>query len=162
MKNIFKNIITASLALIAISSFAPIFVNAQTATDKGVGSSDPNASGFQLVSCTGVVDPRTGQGVECNYAQLVATASRILQYVFYILVPITILMVLFTGFKYLVAGSDPVKLEGAKKMIKPLILGIILMSAAYVIVYKFILGTLLTDQIGAIKKTDIIGTGGTQ
>jgi hypothetical protein len=161
MKNIFKNIIIGTLALIALSSVVPTMAFAQAA-DKGVGSSDPKDSGFQLVSCTGVVDPRTGKGTVCDYAQLIATASRILQYVFYILVPITILMILFTGFKFLTAGSEPAKLEKAKSMLKPLIIGIILMMSAYVIVYKFILGNLLADQVGGISKTDIINSGGTQ
>jgi hypothetical protein len=71
-------------------------------------------------------------------------------------------MILFTGFKFLTAGSEPAKLEKAKSMLKPLIIGIILMMSAYVIVYKFILGNLLADQVGGISKTDIINSGGTQ
>lgn len=162
-KNLFaKSAVVAAIAL----SVLPFAVSAAgttltgTAADKGVGSSDPKDSGFQLVSCTGVVDPRTNKGVECNYEQLIATASRVIQYTFFILAPIVTLMVLVVGWQYLTAGSDTVKLEKAKKMIKPLLLGLLLMSSAYVIVYKFILEKLLAENIGELTKSDIINSSG--
>ncbi len=139
------------------------------AKDGGVGSGNPADSGaqnpdnqFQLVSCTGVVDPRTGKGVECDYNQAIITFSRIIRFVLYLLIPIILGMILWIGWTYLTANGDSGKLAHAKDMIKPLLLGIFFIFSAYLIVYKLILGNLLADKVGDINKTDIINTGGSQ
>lgn len=139
----------------------PEYVQAQ-ALDGGKGADNPRASNFQIVTCTGVVDPRTGKGVECNYNQLIMTISRIIQYVLYLLIPILLGMILWVGWSYITANGDPKKLADAKSMIKPVLLGVFFIFSAYLIVYKLILGNLLAPTIGDINKEDIINTGGNQ
>ncbi|MBI5134036.1 MAG: hypothetical protein HZA81_01460 [Candidatus Taylorbacteria bacterium] len=119
---------------------------------------DPNrADGtkFQLVTCTGVVDPRTGKGVECDYNQLISTAYRVIKFVLYMLIPILLGMVLFTGWKFLTAGGDTMKLESAKKMLKPVFVGLVLIFGAWLFVYT-VLDKLLAPSIGEIQKSSIV------
>lgn len=137
----------------------PNYVQNKSA-DGGTGADNPRATNFQIVSCTGVIDPRTNKGVVCDYAQLIATFARIISYVLYLLVPILIGMILYVGWTYITANGDVGKLAHAKDMMAPIAIGVFFVFAAYVIVYKFILGNLLADSVGEIKKTDIIGTGG--
>ena len=138
------------------------------AADKGVGSGDAKSSSFQLVSCQGVDDPRTTDvvEVECDYNQIIATISRIIRFVLYLLIPIVLGMILWIGWTYVTANGDPKKLADAKSMVTPLLKGIFFIFAAYLIVYKLILGNLLDNDFGkntdGLKKTDIINTGGAQ
>jgi hypothetical protein len=145
-------------------SCLPLFAFAQV-TDPGTfGSPDPKKSTFQLVSCAGVDDPRTPniKEAECNYAHIVFTATRIIQFVLYMISFIVLVMILVAGFQYMTSGGDAKKAEGAKKMIKPIVFGLFFIFAAYLIVYKLILGNLLAEKIGDINKSSIIETGGRQ
>jgi hypothetical protein len=153
-----KAIRSAIAVFFLVFALSPLFVFAQS--DGGKGSANPRESGFQLVSCTGVVDPRTGQGVECDYSQLIYTATRILRFVLYILSFIVLGMILYTGWQYLTAGGDSKKLGDAKKMVMPIVIGIFFIFAAYLIVYQVILKYLLAEEIGDVKKSDIINAGG--
>jgi len=154
-----------TMAVIAIAFLAPAVSYAQTtASDGGVGSAVANDSGFQLVSCTGVVDPRTGKGVECDYNQLIATFNRLIQFVLWLVTPIVIGMMVYTGFKYMTAGGDMNMIADAKKMFTPIIIGIFFIFAGWLIVYT-VLDKLLDTQVSGtgsasqgsgIQKGDII------
>ncbi len=125
--------------------------------DGGVGSNVPTNPRFQLVSCDGVqkylkdakgnvtttLDPNSK---ECDYEQLVKTVSRLIQFALYILIPIVLGMIIYVGFAYLTSGGDSAKLSRAKGMIKPLLIGIFLIFAAWLIVYTF-LDKLLVDDL---------------
>jgi hypothetical protein len=141
----------------------------RSGADGGIGSNDPQNSGFQLVPCDGVQkylkdangrDTRTldPNSKECTYKHLVAMVSRIITFVLYILIPIVLGMIIFIGFKYLTANGDSTKLADAKRMIKPLLLGIFLIFAAWLIVYTF-LGKILAEDVSGIPKTDIVPRG---
>lgn len=126
--------------------------------DNGVGSGDPKSSTFQLVPCTGVVKTDAAgnkTGKECDFADLLILARRLIQFTLYIITPIVVGMILFTGFKYVTAGGDARLVEDAKRMFKPIILGIILVFAAWVLVYT-VLDKLLANKIGDINKSDIV------
>lgn len=129
----------------------------KTVDTGSIGSDDPNSSVFQLVTCSGVDDPRTSDKieVECDYNQLVQTAYRIVKYVLFMLIPVLLGMVLYTGWQFLTAGGDTMKLDHAKKMLKPVFIGLILIFGAWLFVYT-VLDRLLADQIGGVKKTDIV------
>lgn len=138
--------------LLAASIVVPNLSFAQT--DNGVGSGDPKSSTFQLVPCTGV-KKADGTGKECDFADLLILARRLIQFTLYIITPIVVGMILFTGFKYVTAGGDARLVEDAKRMFKPIILGIILVFAAWVLVYT-VLDKLLANKIGDINKSDIV------
>jgi len=157
---IFAVFITANVALAqdptkAKDTFSTNPANTPVGPDGGIGSNDPTSSIFQLVTCSGVDDPRTeGIEKECNYEQLIAMVSRLIKFALYILIPIVLGMILFIGFKYLTANGDSGKLADAKRMITPLFIGIILIFAAWLIVYTF-LDKILIDGL----RKDIIPAG---
>jgi hypothetical protein len=132
--------------------------NQTVGPDGGVGSGDPTSSGFQIVSCTGVVDPRTGTGVECNYSQFIITFKRVVQFVLYLLIPIVLVMIIYTGFKYMTAQGDSGKLADAKRMFVPILIGLVCIFGAWLIVYTF-LDYILALKIGEVNKSDIVPAG---
>ena len=135
--------------------------NLPTGTDGGIGSNNPLNPLFQIVSCNGIDDPRTPNVVEkeCDYKQLVATVSRLIQFALYILIPIVLGMIIYIGFKYLTSSGDSAKLADAKRMIIPLLTGIFLIFSAWLIVYTF-LDKLLVDKVSEnVKKSDIVPAG---
>lgn len=102
-------------------------------------ASNPISPTFQLVPCKGVDDPRTGATeTECTYQSLILMVSRIIQFVLYLLIPIVLGMIVYIGFKFLTASGDSGKLADAKRMIKPLLIGIVLIFAAWLVVYTFL------------------------
>ncbi|MEK7596949.1 MAG: pilin [Patescibacteria group bacterium] len=127
-----------------------------------VGSNNPLSPLFQLVSCRGIDDPRTAKDdnqLDCDYKQLVATVSRLIQFALYILIPIVLGMIIYIGFKYLTSSGDSAKLADAKRMIIPLLTGIFLIFSAWLIVYTF-LDKLLVDKVSEnVKKSDIVPAG---
>ncbi len=155
-------------------------------TVKSVGSSDPKKQdvcpegqtcapdkrNFQLVSCDGVQKYlRDAQGeikydngkpmldpdsVECDYNQLIVTIQRIINFALWLITPIVVGMMVFTGFKYVTAGGDANLLADAKRMIVPIFTGIFFIMCGWLLVYT-VLDKLLDKNVSPdIKKTDIL------
>lgn len=161
IRTIPKTVVVLGFALSILFPAVSFAVSATDVYDGGIGSADPaDTNTFQLVSCTGVKDPRITDpakaGVECDYAQLIYTINRIIRFVLYIISPILLIMLGYTGFKYVTAGGDANLVADAKRMLKPVVVGVILILGAWTFVYT-ILDKLLNEQISQnIKKTDII------
>jgi hypothetical protein len=186
----FKKIV-GFVGMIAIGAMflTPVLGSAQTQAVE-VGSSDPtkqdvksstgetkpDPKNFQLVSCDGVQkflkDPATGNytnqldpnSVECDYNQLIKTFQRVINFVLWIITPIVVGMMVFTGFKYMTAGGDANLIADAKRMFVPIFIGIFFIMAGWLLVYT-VLDKLLADQVsgtttnGGVKKTDILPAG---
>ncbi|HEU5114755.1 MAG TPA: pilin [Candidatus Paceibacterota bacterium] len=162
-----KKIIAASLVAFSFATFAaPAFAATQAPAGE-VGSNNPNqndtsgsapnGSNFQLISCNPTFNPATGQlDHDCNFAQLVATAYRFIVYIFYIMIPILAAMIIITGYKYMTAGGDANLVADAKRMLRPVIIGIFLIIGAWLIVHT-ILDKLLAPSVGSLSKEQIIG-----
>ncbi len=166
-----KKILT--VAAVSLCSFGFFTATAFAQVPGKVGTSDPkktdsadvtaanaatNGNNFQIVSCAPTYDP-TNPGTlknDCNFDQLVTTVYRLIVYVMYIIIPIMGAMLIFVGFKYMTAGGDANLVGDAKRMLKPLLIGIFLIFAAWLIVHT-ILDKLLAANIGGISKTNIIG-----
>lgn len=167
MKSILKKgIITASfLAFSALFVFAtPIATHAQ---NQNVGipnpstptaENDPTQSGFQIVSCNPQYDPANPNVLkdDCNYQALFKTIQRLIQFVLYALVFIVAGMILYTGFQFLTAGGDVGKVTAAKKMIKPIVLGLISIFVAWFAVYTLLDYFLVDTTQGGVDKASII------
>lgn len=125
---------------VTLSFLSPVWVSAQavTGTDGGIGSTDPKNTGFQIVPCDGVK-------VECNFKALIATFNRILKFLLYMSIPLVVGIILYTGFQFLTAGGDAVKLEKAKKMLIPVAIGIFWVLASWLVV-NTILKTFLSQE----------------
>lgn len=172
--------IAFGLVLVLTAVFLPSMVRADdksavtvtsikitSTSDNGVGSSDPSKTatdktGFQIVSCTGVVDANH-PGVECDYNQLIFTVQRIINFAIYIITPIIIVMLIYTGFKYMFANGDVNVVADAKRMFKPIFIGMFFILAAWLIVHT-LLDKLLADNVTAgdsstnpITKQQILG-----
>lgn len=137
-----KNKITAIFLglFVTLSFLSPVFVSAQpvTGSDNGIGSADPQEKGFQIVPCDGVKVP-------CDFKALVATFNRVLKFLLYLSIPLVVGIILYTGFQFLTAGGDAVKLEKAKKMLIPVAIGIFWVLASWLVV-NTILKTFLSQE----------------
>ncbi|MBX4209301.1 hypothetical protein KW799_01195, partial [Candidatus Parcubacteria bacterium] len=76
--------ISVVMAASAVVAVFPAAAFAQAASDSGTGSDNPKATNFQLVPCTGVVDPKTGKGVECDFNQLIVAFNRAVKFLLYL------------------------------------------------------------------------------
>ncbi len=150
MMKIIKQSVLISVMALALFSAAG-FAGAQ---DGGVGVSDPKSQQFQLVPCTGVLNP-DGSGKVCDFNQVIVAANRIIKFLLFLSIPLILGMILYTGFKYLTAGGDTMKLAEAKKMFLPVAVGLFWVLGAYLVVYTF-LDKLVADKIGGVDKKDII------
>lgn len=152
-----------SVSLFPFGVFAqkvPTNINAnpavRTGPDGGIGSNNPaDTNNFQLVTCSGVDDPKTAINEECTYEQLILTARRIIYFVIFLISPILVAMIVYTGFKYMTAGGDAKLIADAKRMFTPILLGLFFIFGAWIIVYT-VLDKLLGVQIGDIPKSSIV------
>ncbi|PJE74002.1 MAG: hypothetical protein COV01_02730 [Candidatus Taylorbacteria bacterium CG10_big_fil_rev_8_21_14_0_10_41_48] len=143
-----KNITLITLcSVIVISFIMPSFVSAQavTGSDNGTGSADPKSDSFQIVPCDGV-------NVKCNFSAAVATFNRILQFLLYLSIPLVTGIILYTGFQFLTAGGDAAKLEKAKKMLIPVVIGIFWVLASWLIVTTILKTFLSSETKGALQQ----------
>jgi hypothetical protein len=114
--------------------------------DGGKYSGNPIDPAFQLVPC---------DGTDCDFKHVVILASRVIKFVLFMMTPIVIAMLVYTGFKYMAAGGDVNLIADAKRMFKPIIIGLILIFGAWILVYT-VLDKLLVDKIGDIDKSTIV------
>lgn len=165
-KKIFLGLFTAAMAFsffglsgTAFADPASSFVDPSKPVNEKdtVGTNDPTKLNFQIVPCKGVDDPTTSINEECTYEKLIYMVQRIIQFALYLLIPIVLGMILWIGFKFLTANGDSGKLADAKKMIKPLLIGIIMIFTAWLIVYTF-LDKILSDQLQKAIVPDSIKT----
>lgn len=132
----------------------------------------PDKKNFQLVSCDGVQKyarnpqgeiqyttegrPKLEQGsVECDYNQLIITIQRIINFALWLISPIVVGMMVFTGFKYATAQGDVNMLADAKRMFTPILMGVFFIMCGWLLVYT-VLDKLLDDNVSGVKKTDIL------
>ena len=142
-----KSFFVGGIFLVILFSFlSPVLVTAQavTGTDGGIGSADPQNTGFQIVPCN-EVNPDGTKGTACNFKALIATFNRILKFLLYLSIPLVVGIILYTGFQFLTAGGDAAKLEKAKKMLIPVVIGIFWVLASWLVV-NTILKTFLSQK----------------
>jgi hypothetical protein len=170
----FRLFVPVVLSVMVFSFLVPEFVSAQPiididtsklnqpvkpgvyGVDGGTGFDDPKLDGFQIVPCNeGRINPQTGKwekGIECNFVALVATFNRILKFLLYLSIPLVVGIILYTGFQFLTAGGDAMKLEKAKKMLIPVAIGIFWVLASWLIVSTILKTFLSTDTQTELKQ----------
>ncbi len=134
------------ILVLAASVVLPFEAAAQT-IDGGLGADDPRASNFQLVTCNGTTVP-------CDFNHLVLAFSRLLKFLLYLAIPLTLGMILYTGWLYLTANGETGQLEKAKKMFIPVLLGLFWIAASYIVVYTVIDKFVTNPNLDAIKFLD--------
>ena len=165
-KILIRKIFGAVLFLIVVAS--PFTIRAQVVVDMSnsaiVNEPKPSDLNFQLVSCNPQLikdGPNKGQlSNDCNYAQLIYTFQRIVNFAIYLVSPIILGMIIFMGFKYMTAHGDVNMVADAKKMFTPILIGLFFVFAAWIIVHT-ILDKLLVDNLGTatnpLTKQQLIG-----
>jgi hypothetical protein len=126
LKKIFFGFLIFSLLVM------PMFVLAQTMEGEGnVGGDKPTTISFPSpIGC----------------ADLLCVVQRIVSLLYWVAIPVAVIMILYGGFKIMLAGGDPKKFSDGKKIILYAVIGlaIVLVSGGVVAIVKSVLG--VTDQ----------------
>lgn len=92
-------------------------------------------SGF--VKCDGVVKPGEAYRTqECNFAALIETIIKAINWMFYISIPVAAVLFAYGGFLYMTGKSG--NIETAKKMFVAVAVGFIIMITAWIGVRQFV------------------------
>lgn len=105
---------------------------------KYIGSDDPQEKGFQLVPCDGV-------DVPCDFNALMTLFNRVINFIFYISIPLAAISFSWAGYLYLSAAGNTGQIEKAHGIFKTVLIGFIFIISAWLIVYT-INHTLLSDE----------------
>lgn len=94
-----------------------------------------------IVPCGDAGEPK------CGACQLVALAQDGINFGVYFSVFVATLMIVFAGFKYVTAGGDSGKISDAHKIFRTVIVGLIIILAAWLIV-DLLMKTFLNEKLG--------------
>ncbi len=124
----------------------PMFVLAQTGGNTG-GSTGGNTGGPTGGNTGGGSDTTTisfPSPIGC--ADLLCVVQRVISLLYWVAIPVAVIMILYGGFKIMLAGGDPKKFSDGKKIILYAVIGlaIVLVSGGVVAIVKSVLG--VTDQ----------------
>jgi len=127
-----KKIILTFVLVSAIFSFNFIFtIPVLAQVDKNVAGSKLDYSG--LVDCDGVVDDKNPLESErkntCNFAALMRTVVKLINWAFYIAIPFAVVMFAWAGLLYM-TGSEA-KIKKAKDIFLSVGIGFIIMLVAW-------------------------------
>ncbi len=73
----------------------------------------------------------------CDACALVTLADTLISFLFTVLTLIVVLMIVYTGFKLVVSQGDPGAWSGAKSMFTNVVIGFVIILAAWLIVDTF-------------------------
>lgn len=107
-----------------------------------VGSNNPSDEDFQLVPCKGV----NNEGVDdCDFNALMTLFNRIINFIFYISIPLAAISFSYAGYLYLSAAGNTSQIEKAHKIFGKVLIGFIFILSAWLIVYT-ITNSLLSSE----------------
>lgn len=118
--------------------FLVIFLFPASGYAQYVGSDDPQEKDFQLVPCDGV-------DVPCDFNALMTLFNRVINFIFYISIPLAAISFSYAGYLYLSAAGNTGQIEKAHKIFTTVLIGFIFIISAWLIVYT-ITHTLLSDE----------------
>lgn len=103
----------------------------------------PSVNGGLCAGASGTVDPNAA---DCNVDQGAATetvqniVTKVINIFSWVVGIVSVIMIIFGGFKYITSGGDAGGVTGAKNTILYAIVGLVIVALAQVIV-KFVIGT---------------------
>ena len=133
MKKFTKKLLTIAFVLTAAATI-PTFAFAANVPD--------NYSG--LVKCSGV--KVNANEVECNFQTLISSIGSIINWLFFISVPIAVALFAYAGILHMSGKSD--NKDKAKDIFKNVAIGFILMLIAFVVVQTLV-GWVVDPSFGA-------------
>ena len=77
---------------------------------------------------------KNGKGRMCGFADLITLIGRVIEYIFILIIPIAAIVFAYAGFLYLTSGGDPGKKTAAKKAMTNVVIGIVIVMAAWLVV----------------------------
>lgn len=126
------------IAILSSIFFLTILFPVSSHAVKYIGSDDPQEKGFQLVPCDGV-------DVPCDFNALMTLFNRVINFIFYISIPLAAISFSWAGYLYLSAAGNTSQIEKAHGIFKTVLIGFIFIISAWLIVYT-ITHTLLSDE----------------
>lgn len=107
------------------------FAFAQTAAP--ACSNNPTDPNFQLVPCGAA-----GDSVDLGYNDLMNMVNYTIKYFLFLIIPIMVAMITYSGFLYFGATDNPGNKEKAIHMLKNVAIGIFWVFFAYLLVYSLL------------------------
>jgi len=124
-----KIIITLVLFALLLLLFLPIIANAQFLPT--------------IVLCEGPTgDPKT----ECNYGALIGGINRFLQFVIGFATVIAVVMFVYAGSLLIFSGGNKTQMDKAKTILRNVVVGFILVLAAWLIVFTILRSLIDKDK----------------
>jgi hypothetical protein len=99
----------------------------------------------------------TGTGRMCGISDLIILIQRVIEYIFILILPIAAIVFAYVGFLFLTSGGNTDKKTKAKKAMTNLVIGIVLVLAAWLIV-QTVLTALGVDTSIARQFLDVDGS----
>lgn len=90
---------------------------------------------------------KEGAGRMCGLTDAITLIQRLIEYIFILILPIAAIVFVYVGYLFLTSGGNPDKRSTAKKAMLNLVIGIVIIMAAWLIV-KTILLSLGVDDTG--------------
>ena len=82
----------------------------------------------------------TKGGKLCGFNDVIRLVRRVIEYIFILVLPIAAIVFAYAGFLYITSGGDKKKRQAAKKAMTSVLIGIIVVMAAWVLVQTIVGG----------------------
>lgn len=127
--------ILLSTILVAILFLSGQFVHAQQNIEDIAGT-DPSAE-RGIVPC---------DGTDCGFDDLIRMSSNLINWLIYISIPIAAVVFMYAGVLYVTAAGNPSRVSQAHELFKNVAFGLVIVLAAWLIVYTITNALLEDDQ----------------
>ena len=107
--------------------------------------------GFQLVPCG---SSASGSSAECDWAQLIALANRVVNFLVVISVSLAVMAFCYAGFLYITAFGESGKIEQAHTIFKSTLIGVFFVLCGWLIVATIL--RVLVDNTDPTKIQSIV------
>lgn len=94
---------------------------------------------FASAQAGGLVNCGKTNPDDCNYDKLIQLIQNLLNFVIYVIAtPIATILIALSGFKMVTSGGDQKSYDNAKKVLKNVMIGYVVMLSAFIIIKLFI------------------------
>ena len=148
MKSIIKTTITAAALVLGMAILAPSAV--VVAQEGDGGGSDTTSAGSTIQDAVNDI------GGDQNTTELKDVVKTILNVLLYFIGALSVIMIIYGGFKYITSGGDSSGVSSAKNTIMYAVIGLIVATLAFTLV-NFVLGVFNDEQDAAPRTGRNVG-----
>ncbi|MCA9352712.1 hypothetical protein KC901_00850 [Patescibacteria group bacterium] len=80
-----------------------------------------------------------GYGRMCGFTDAIRLITRVVEYIFILVIPIAAIVFAYAGFLYLTSGGDPGKRSAARRAMTNVVIGIVIVMAAWLVVRTIVI-----------------------